>query len=104
MNLGVLAAISAPTAGCVVALIALYRAKAQQRLDRASQAQIEANMNKATANRRIMLERYADATMRYHRDLRTYLLQLVDAGIIDATQVDLSKFPRPPQLPVINGD
>ena len=104
MNLGILAAVSAPTAGLVITLIALYRAKAQQRLDHASQRQIESNMNKVIANRRIILERYADATMRYHRDLRTYLLQLGDAGIIDMSRIDMSKFPRPPQLPTINGD
>ena len=103
MNLGVLAAISAPTAGLVVALIALYRAKAQQKLDLANQHKLESDMAKATANRRIMLERYADDTMRYHRNLRTYLLGLVDEGIIDAARVDLTKFPRPPELPIING-
>lgn len=104
MNLALFAAFSAPTAGLIVALIALYRAKAQQRLDRASQAKIEADLNKQIANRRIMLERWADEIVRYHRDLRDYLTELADQGVIDTTRVDLSKFPRPPKLPVMNGD
>jgi hypothetical protein len=103
VNLGVLAAVSAPTAGLVIALIALYRAKAQQKLDLAQQAKLEQDLNKVTANRRIMLERYADDVARYHRDLRQYLLDLVDRGIIDASRVDLTAFPRPPVLPVMNG-
>lgn len=103
MNLTLLAAVSAPTAGLIVALIALYRAKAQQKLDHATQLKLESELNKTVANRRIMLERYADQTMRYHRELRMFLLDLVDRGIIDTTQVDLSEFPRPPELPTING-
>lgn len=103
MNLGVLAAISAPTAGLIVALIALYRAKAQQKLDHATQLKLEDDLHKATANRRIMLERWADEITRYHRRLRTYLLDLADKGVMDASRVDLSQFPPPP-LPTINGE
>lgn len=103
MNLGVLAAVSAPTAGLVVALIALYRAKAQQRLDHASQAQIESDMNKRVANRRIMLERYADDVQRYHGVLRLLLMKKLREGT-PFTAADFDAFPRPPQLPTINGD
>ena len=98
-----IAAVSAPLAGLVIALIALYRVKAQQRLDQTNAARLEAELNKDVANRRIMLERYADDVARYHRDLRTYLLDLVDSGVIDANRVDIGAFPRPPELPRING-
>lgn len=104
MNLGLLAAVSAPTAGLVVALVALYRAKAQQKVDQATQLKLEDDLHKSVANRRITLERWADDVNRYHRSLRNYLLELVDQGIIDASRVDLSKFPKPPPLPIINGE
>jgi hypothetical protein len=103
-NLGVVAAVSAPLAGLIMVLIALYRVKTQQRREQADARRIEADLNKHVANRRIMLEQYADDVARYHRILREFLLKLADEGIIDINRVDLSTFPRPPKLPIINGD
>jgi hypothetical protein len=77
--------------------------KAQQKLDHASRHTLEAELNKHVANRRITLERYADDVSRYHRDLRRYLMNLVDTGVIDSSRIDLTTFPQPPELPTING-
>jgi hypothetical protein len=103
MNYGTVAMVSAPLAGLVLALIALYRVKVEQRKTSAEAARLESDLNKTVANRRIMLERWADDVQRYHRDIRRYLIELGDAGVIDMGRVDLSRFPPPP-LPTINGD
>jgi predicted transcriptional regulator len=58
---------------------------------------------KENANRRITLEEYVNEVDRYHRNLRTYLLDLADAGVIDIRKVDLTKFPPPP-VPKYNGN
>jgi hypothetical protein len=104
MNYGTVAMVSAPLAGLVVALVTLYRVKAEQRKMAAEAARLESDLNKEIANRRIVLERHFDDVNRYHRTLRGYLLKLMDDGVIDASRVDLSTFPRPPELPTINGN
>jgi hypothetical protein len=104
MNYGTIAMVSAPLAGLVLSLIALYRMKVEQRKTAGEAARLETDLNKEIANRRIVLERHFDDVNRYHRALRGYLLKLVDDGIIDANRIDMSSFPRPPQLPQINGD
>lgn len=60
-------------------------------------------ITKQKRNRLIMLERWADDVQRYHYQLRAYLIDLADQGIIDASRTDLSKFPPPP-MPTINGN
>lgn len=72
-------------------------------------------VSKEKHNRLIMMERWADAIMRYVRILRDHLIARARKGmvcphckmhiadVIDVSQLDMSLFPPPP-LPTINGD
>jgi uncharacterized protein with PIN domain len=77
-------------------------------------ANLRSGITKEHANRRIVLEQYADDIGRYIRRLRVYLLDRLKAGmrcphcgeritdVIDANQLDMSQF-TPPAPPKYNG-
>jgi hypothetical protein len=68
-----------------------------------SMSTLKRGVAKENVNRRIALEEYANEVERYLRLLRAYLYDLADAGVIDISKVDLTKF-IPPPVPKYNGN
>ena len=89
------------------ALIALYRARPQRALDKATKEKIDEEVKRLQADhdrrrtkRLLRLESYIDKDVAYHRDVAALFLQLKQDGLLPAN----SKIPIAPVLPQVDDD